>query len=63
MGFLRTLIFIIFCWWIINKALNYYFGVEKKTNLSQKGSSPPFKKSKMDVQDAEFEEVDESSSN
>ena len=63
MGFLRTLFLIALGWWIINKALNYYFGVGKTESSSKEKSKPPFPKNKMDVQDAEFEEMDESDTN
>ena len=63
MSFLRTLLLIALGWWFINKALNYYFGVGKKETKSTKKTKPPFSKRRMDVQDAEFEEVDESGSN
>lgn len=63
MGFLRTLLLIAIGWWLINKALNYYFGVGKKEARSTQKTKPPFSKSRMDVQDAEFEDVDESGSN
>ncbi len=63
MGFFRTLILIALGWWIINKALNYYFGVDKKRSMPRQPPKSSFTKSKMDAQDAEFEDMDESSPN
>ena len=62
MAILRILLFIWFFWWIIKKLLNY---LSKKVDDSHLNSnddnrSKEFKARNMDVQDAEFEELDES---
>ena len=60
MTILRILLFIWFFWWIIKKLLNY---LSKKVDDSHLNSnddnrSKEFKARNMDVQDAEFEELD-----
>lgn len=62
MAILRILFFIWVFWWIIKKLLNYLSKkvVDSHLNSDDNSRSKEFKARNMDVQDAEFEELDES---
>ena len=62
MTILRILLFIWFFWWIIKKLLNYLSEKvdDSHLNSNDDNRSKEFKARNMDVQDAEFEELDES---
>ena len=61
MALLKTLFIIWFFWWIIKKFLNYFGNnADQPINHRKKNdSNDEFKQQNMDVQDAEFEEIDE----
>jgi hypothetical protein len=62
MALLKTLFIIWSFWWVIKKVLNYlgnHANTNNKTNFSNHRKEE-FNNPNMDVQDAEFEEIDES---
>ena len=62
MALLRTLFIIWVFWWIIKKFINYFWNnADQSINPRNKNDrKDEFKQRNMDVQDAEFEEIDES---
>ena len=62
MSLLRTLFIIWFFWWIIKKFLTYFGNNTDQpiTHRKKNDRKDEFKQRTMDVQDAEFEEIDES---
>ena len=61
MAILRTLFIIWLFWWLAQKLLNFFGKKVEKTNSEYNPSdrTQEFKQRNMDVQDAEFEELDE----
>lgn len=53
----RILIFI-FIGWIINKLFRNLFFASKKSNQNHAENMPPKSRRNMDIQDAEFEDLD-----
>ena len=62
MALLKTLFIIWLFWWIIKKFLTYFGNNTDQliTNRKKNDRKDEFKQRNMDVQDAEFEEIDES---
>ena len=62
MTIFRTLLLIWVFWWLAKKILNYFGNSmsNKTTNYDDNDRSEEFKRRNMDVQDAEYEEIDES---
>ena len=62
MTIIRTLLLIWVFWWLAKKILNYFGNSmsNKTTNYDDNDRSEEFKRRNMDVQDAEYEEIDES---
>ena len=62
MTIFRTLLLIWVFWWLAKKILNYFGNSmsNKTTNYDNNDRSEEFKRRNMDVQDAEYEEIDES---
>ena len=62
MGVLRALLIIWLFWWAVKKLLNFFGNQAQDLENSNKTSdrSEEFKRRNMDVQDAEYEEIDES---
>ena len=62
MTIIRTLLLIWVFWWLAKKILNYFGNSmsNKTTNYDNNDRSEEFKRRNMDVQDAEYEEIDES---
>ena len=62
MTIIRTLLLIWVFWWLAKKILNYFGNSmsNKTSNYDDNDRSEEFKRRNMDVQDAEYEEIDES---
>ena len=62
MALLKTLFIIWLFWWIIKKFLNYFGNNADQpiNHINKNDRKDEFKQRNMDVQDAEFEEIDES---
>ena len=62
MALLKTLFIIWLFWWIIKKFLTYFGNNtdQPKTHRKKNDRKDEFKQRTMDVQEAEFEEIDES---
>ena len=62
MGVLRALLIIWLFWWAVKKLLNFFGNQAQDLENTNKTSdrSEEFKRRNMDVQDAEYEEIDES---
>lgn len=62
MTIIRTLLLIWVFWWLAKKILNYFGNnmSNKTTNYDDNDRAEEFKRRNMDVQDAEYEEIDES---
>ena len=62
MGVLRALLIIWLFWWAVKKLLNFFGNQAQDSENTNNNSdrSEEFKRRNMDVQDAEYEEIDES---
>ena len=62
MGVLRALLIIWLFWWAVKKLLNFFGNQAQDLENINKTfyRSEEFKRRNMDVQDAEYEEIDES---